>query len=145
MIQKYKNDESPRLLLTTEYSAIWLVIVIGFTLSLAALWLIRGQLESHKDIEFEWVVHNRVRAINHGIDNGLLAITNIGDFFEASEFVDPDRFKQFAASQLEKHEEIHALMWVPESVLHADTEQTKVNASGRPENGGWITRRILLF
>ena len=136
MIQKYKNDESPRLLLTTEYSAIWLVIVIGFTLSLAALWLIRGQLESHKDIEFEWVVHNRVRAINHGIDNGLLAITNIGDFFEASEFVDPDRFKQFAASQLEKHEEIHALMWVPESVLHADTEQTKVNASGRPENGG---------
>jgi len=129
MNQKYKAIESPRLLLTTEYSAIWLVVIIGFTLSLAALWLIRGQLDSRKNLEFEWVVHNRVRAINHGIDNGLLAIANIGDYFEASQIVEPNEFQHFAASQLEKHKEIHALMWVPESILSDDTESNDVDTS----------------
>ena len=134
MNQKYKAIESPRLLLTTEYSAIWLVVIIGFTLSLAALWLIRDQLESYKDTEFGWVVHNRVRAINHGINNGLLAISNIGDYFEASEIVEPDKFQQFAASQLEKHKEIHALMWVPGSVLKDDFEPADLNLSDQSDS-----------
>jgi len=126
MNQKHSVTESPRLLFTLEYRAIWLVIVIGFTLSLGALWLIHGQLDAHKNTEFEWVAHNRIRAINHGIDNGLLAIANIRDYFEASDVVEPDEFQQFAQSQLEKHKEIHALMWVPESVLSVDREPADV-------------------
>ena len=129
MIQNNHGTESPRLLLTTEYSAIWLVIVIGFTLSLAALWLIRGQLDSTKDIEFGWVAQNRVRTINSGIDNGLRAISNISDFFDASGVVDPDRFQRFATSQLQKHREIHTLMWVPASVLNDNAAPAESNPS----------------
>lgn len=142
MKDKYSVSESPRLLLTTEYSAIWLVIVIGFTLSLAALWLIHGQLEGHKNIEFEWVAHNRIRAIDHGIENGLLAITSIRDYFEASDVVEPDEFQQFAGSQLEKHGEIHALMWVPASVLSVDTGSAEAhplhNGDERYRTHGYI-------
>ena len=142
MKARYSASESPRLLLTTEYGAIWLVIVIGFTLSLAALWLIHGQLEAHKNIEFEWVAHNRIRAINHGVDNGLLAIANIRDYFEASGVVEPQEFQQFARSQLEKHGEIHALMWVPASVLSMKAGSAGVysadNGDGRYRTHGYI-------
>lgn len=135
MHRKLTMPESPRLLFTAEYSAIWLVIIIGFTLSLAALWLIHDQLEAHKKREFEWVARNRAGAINLGINNGLLAISNIRDYFESSALIEPDEFQQFAQAQLEKHREIHALMWLPASVLTAgedtvDRENHKAQAHG---------------
>jgi len=143
MNQKHTPSQSAHLLLTTEYRAIWLVIIIGVTLSMAALWLIRGQLEAHKKLEFEWVVHNRIRAINHGIDNGLLAIADVRDYFEASETVEPRAFQKFAESKLERHQEIYVLMWVPESVLSdnaggvegAPTDQTHGYILSDRDNG----------
>jgi len=144
MNQKYRMSESPRLLFTSEYSAIWLVILIGFTLSLAALWLIRDQLETHKNREFEWVARNRAGAINLGITNGLQAISNITDYFEASEVVEPDEYRQFAQSQLEKHREIHALMWIPASVLSADNVQSGLGGSREEEVKTYQTHSYIL-
>lgn len=96
-----------------EQNAIWLVALIGLTLSLAALWLIRQQLEAHRLLDFEWVAHNRTRALNHGIDNGLSAIESVRDFFLASSEVDANSFQTFAESLLKRVQGVHALMWVP--------------------------------
>ncbi|MCB1852266.1 MAG: PAS domain S-box protein [Gammaproteobacteria bacterium] len=135
MHQTNNPAESPRLLLTSEYSAIWLVIIIGFALSLGALWLIQNQLETHKNTEFEWVVYNRVRALSNGIENGLLAITSIRDYFEASEVVEPDEFQHVAQSQLETHGEIHALMWMPAAILPLVAENTGVKLDAQSLSG----------
>ncbi len=96
-----------------DYSAVWLVALIGLALSLAALWLIREQLEAHRLLDFEWVAHNRTRALNHGIDSGLSAMESVRDLFAATETVDAASFQVFAGSLLTRYQGINALMWVP--------------------------------
>ncbi|MCB1758335.1 MAG: PAS domain S-box protein [Gammaproteobacteria bacterium] len=102
-----------RRLVAREYRAVVLVACIGVSLSISALWLIRDQLQAHKALEFEWVSHNRIRALSNGIENGLLAVTNLRDFFAATGSRDDDEFHLFAASQLRTHKALHALIWIP--------------------------------
>ena len=94
------------------------VDLAGFSICcIAALWLIRDQLETSKSLEFDWVVHNRARALSNGIENGLLAVTSIRDFISAAGAVEASEFQRFASSQLETHQALHALMWIPTTLL----------------------------
>jgi len=104
--------DSERMLFTTEHRAIWLAAIIGLSLSLAALWLIRQQLDAHKLLDFEWVAHNRIRAIDHDVDNGLLAVTSIRDFHLVSGDIGPKEFQLLAESHLRRYQGIQMLMWV---------------------------------
>ncbi len=104
--------DSERLLFTTEHRAIWLVAIVGLSLSLAALWLINQQLDAHKLLDFEWVAHNRIRAIDHDVDKGLLAVTSIRDFYRVSGDVGPKEFQLLAESQLNRYQGIQMLMWI---------------------------------
>ena len=103
-----------RLPFDLENSSIWLVAIIGLSLSFAALLLMRQQLEAHKRLDFEWVAHNRIRALNNGIDNSLLAVATIRDHVIASGGVDDKGFQLFARSLLERHKSIQELIWVPQ-------------------------------
>ncbi len=105
--------DSSRLLFGPEYSAIWLVAIVGLSLSFAALLMIRQQLEAHKMLDFEWVAHNRTRALNHGIDNSMLAVAMIRDHILASGGVEREGFRLFAEPLLERHPGIQSLAWVP--------------------------------
>jgi len=130
MILSNEQHDSERLLFTTEHRAIWLAAIIGLSLSMAALWLIRQQLEAHKMLDFEWVAHNRIRALHHGIDNGLLAITSIRDFYMASDDVGPSEFQVFAEPLLGRHKGIQTLMWVsriigPQGDVSGDDAENK--------------------
>jgi len=100
MSRKKASSEHTRLLFVPENSAIWLVAIVGLSLSFAALLLIQQQLEAHKILDFEWVAHNRIRALNHGPDNSLSAITTLRDHLVASGRVDGDGFRVFADSLL---------------------------------------------
>jgi len=102
-----------KMLCSAERGGIWLAAIVGLSLSLAALLLIQQQLEAHKMLDFEWVAHNRTRALDHGIGNGLQAMKTVRDFFMASEHVDSEEFKTFAQPLLERHPGIQALLWVP--------------------------------
>lgn len=113
---------SSRRIFTGEYRVVVLVALIGVSLSVAALWLIRDQLQAHKALEFEWVVHNRVGALSKGIDNGLLAVASLRDYFSAAGAADTDEFQRFAGSQLQTHKALHALMWIPASALMQNAE-----------------------
>lgn len=110
---KNRLPDSYRLLFGTENSMIWLVAIVGLGLSLAALLLIQQQLEAHKMLDFEWVAHNRTRALEHGIDNSILAVETIRDHISASGAFDATSFNEFSESLLERYKGIQALLWVP--------------------------------
>ena len=113
MSAKNRLPDSYRLLFGTENSMIWLVAIVGLGLSLAALLLIQQQLEAHKMLDFEWVAHNRTRALEHGIDNSMLAVETIRDHIAASGTVDAAGFNVLSESLLDRYRGIQALLWVP--------------------------------
>ncbi len=113
MSPKNLLPDSSRHLFGLEYSAIWLVAIVGLSLSFAALLIIQQQLEAHKMLDFEWVAHNRTRALNHGLDNSLLGVTTLHDHIIASGRIEGDGFRQFATSLLDRYRGIQSLMWVP--------------------------------
>ena len=49
-------------------------------------------------LDFEWVAQNRIRALSHGLDNSMLAVTTLGDHVIASGDVDGEGFQMFAES-----------------------------------------------
>jgi PAS domain S-box-containing protein len=134
MSQRTQLPTPQRLMLGPKNSAIWLVALIGLSLSFAALLLIRQQLEAHRILDFEWVAHNRIRALNHGIDNSILAVTTIRDHVIASGGVDGEGFQLFAKSLLDRHPGIQSLMWVP---LVKGTERAAFEASNANGRGGY--------
>ena len=115
-----------RLLFDPENSAIWLAAIVGLSLSFAALLLIRQQLDAHKMLDFEWVAHNRTRALNHGLDNSMLAVTTLRDYVIASGGVDEKGFRMFAESFLDRYRGVQTLLWVP---LVKRSERDKFEAS----------------
>ncbi|MBW2593105.1 MAG: PAS domain S-box protein [Deltaproteobacteria bacterium] len=99
--------------LKTEYTAIWLVAIIGLILSWAGLWVIKQQLDTNKRLDFEWVAHNRTRALKHGIERNLEAVTTVRDLCLASEKIEQVEFQLFVRSLLVRYRGIQALMWIP--------------------------------
>lgn len=139
MIPRNRLPDPSRLLFGPENSAIWLVAVIGLSLSLAALLLMRQQLEAHKMLDFEWVAHNRISALSYGINNSMLAVTTIRDHVLASDSVDQQGFQLFAKSLLDRHQGIQALMWVPKV---KGRERATFEASiAQQQNGYQISER----
>ena len=120
----------PACLFGAENSAIWLVAIVGLSLSFAALLLIRQQLEAHKMLDFEWVAHNRIRALNHGLDNSMLAVTTLRDHVIASGRVDAEGFRVFAESLLDRYRGVKALVWVP-LVNGSERERSRIVRSHR--------------
>lgn len=102
-----------RLLLGPENSVIWLVAIIGLSLSFTSMLLMRQQLEAHNILDFEWVARNRIRALNHGIDNSMLAVITLRDHVIASGGVGGKEFRLFAGSLLDRYRGVQALIWAP--------------------------------
>lgn len=113
MIEKNRLHESSRPILGPENSAIWLAAIVGLSLSFAALMLIQQQLEAHKMLDFEWVAQNRIRALSHGLNGGMLAVTSLKDHVIAAGQVHDRGFRLFAESLLARHRGVQSLMWVP--------------------------------
>ncbi len=133
MSQSKRSPDPSRLLFAPEHGAIWLAAIVGLSLSFAALLLIRQQLEAHKMLDFEWVAHNRIRALNHGLDNSMLAVTALRDHVIASGRVDAQGFRVFAESLLDRYRGVQALLWVP---LVNESERERFEASVLPGGEG---------
>lgn len=107
-----------------EHYAVWLVAIIGVSLSLAALWLINLQLEAHKRLDFEWVAHNRIRAIGHGIDNAISAVSTIHDFYQVSDHREQKEFQRFADLLLNRYPAIQELLWISRETASDSSDST---------------------
>jgi PAS domain S-box-containing protein len=97
-----------------EYSTIWLVACVGLALSLLGFGMLRRQLEVHKSVEFEWVGHNRYRALENGIDSGLEAVRSLADLVRFSAELGEQDFTIIAESVLGRTEGVKALIWAPQ-------------------------------
>ena len=113
MSQRKQQPDLTHTLFGPRNSVIWMVAIAGLCLSFAALLLIRQQLEAHKMLDFEWVAHNRIRAMSHGIDNSMLAVTTLRDHVKTLVEVDGEGFRMFANSLLGRYQGVQALAWVP--------------------------------
>ncbi|MCP4041849.1 MAG: PAS domain S-box protein [Gammaproteobacteria bacterium] len=133
------SSDSVSFPLVQEQAAIWIVACVGLSLSWAALWVIQQQLDAHKQLDFEWVAHNRTRALDHGLQRGLEAVTSIHDLFLASEDVGREDFHVFAQALLRRHQGIHTLMWVPR-VSHAERQRFEQIVSADIPNFQFVDR-----
>ncbi|MCU7930311.1 MAG: CHASE domain-containing protein [Candidatus Thiodiazotropha sp. (ex Codakia rugifera)] len=113
MNQRNRITDPSRLLLGPENSVIWLVAIIGLSLSFTSMLLMRQQLEAHNILDFEWVARNRIRALNHGIDSSMLAVITLRDHVIASGGVGGKEFRLFAGSLLDRYRGVQALIWAP--------------------------------
>jgi hypothetical protein len=137
------SPDYSRLLFDTDNSAIWLVAIVGLSLSLVALLLIRQQLAAHEMLDFEWVAHNRIRALSHGMDNSILAVTTTRDHITASEKMDADGFLLFAESLLARHQGVRVLIWVP--LVTAEERETFEKSAAAKWNGFRISEQTSNF
>ncbi len=107
------SPSTPRRLarIARENPGPWLVALVGLLASLVGFALLRQQLASHKQAEVGWVVHNRTRALEHGIARGLDAVRVLRDHFRVSpETVEAD-FSSYARSLLERSPAVQTLLW----------------------------------
>ncbi len=138
MIADKTSFASPTPPVPVEHSAIWLVAIIGLSLSWAALWMIQQQLDAHKQLDFDWVAHNRIRAVNQGIENGLGAIETVGDVVRGMQHVDSEAFEVLGRSLLERYPGIQALLWVPRVAAGSRTAYEEgTGASITGQDGGY--------
>jgi PAS domain S-box-containing protein len=99
--------------LQMDYGPVWVVAIVGLALSMAALLLLREELETHRQQEFEWVARNRISAIGLGVENSLRALESTRDLLRFSDHVGPEQFREFGASLLRRHRGIEAIIWAP--------------------------------
>ncbi len=102
-----------------EYLTIWLVAAFGLALSLLAFTTLNQQLEAHRAVEFEWVAHNRYRALENGIWHGLDAVRGVADLFMLRPGLQQEDFELMAESVLSRTSGLEALIWAPRGPLES--------------------------
>jgi len=133
MKTRNRSHAPSRLLPGLENSAVWLVAIVGLSLSVAALMLIQQQLEAHKRLDFEWVAQNRIRALSHVLSSDMLAVTSLRDYVVAAGGVEAEGFRSFAESVLARHPGVESLMWVPG--VEGAVGRPAAAGGGRPADG----------
>ena len=89
-----------------------MLLIAGMAVTLSAFFTIKGELDSHRQIEFSWEAHNRNNALKKGIEDGLESVKTVRDLFRSSEQVSQAEFGLFAKALLARYRGIHALIWV---------------------------------
>ena len=94
----------------------WHVILVtttGVLLSLWAFLAIKAELGERHRLEFEWVAHDRNRALKKGIEEGLDAVRSVQYMFQANTRVDAKAFDLFTRALVNRYRGIQALGWLP--------------------------------
>ncbi len=90
-----------------------MVLGIGLVLTFGAFIAVRSNFESHHQMEFNWVAHNRINALKKGIQDGLEAVRSIRDLFNVAGSVNREGFERYAEAVFKRYPGIHSLEWVP--------------------------------
>lgn len=96
-----------------EYAAVILVIGLGILLSLTAFFVSQQQLQAHRQLEFEWVARERIRAVYHEIGGVLQAVEAIRDHYRVADRLEQEDFRLIARSLNERYLGVQSLAWVP--------------------------------
>ncbi len=110
-------------------ATIWLVTCLGIALSLLGFTALQRQLDSHRAVELEWVVHNRYRALEGGILRCLEAVRSIADLAPLESDHEGQGFELLTGSILRRIHGTRSLVWAPHVSFEA-REAWESRASG---------------
>ncbi|MGB3511337.1 MAG: CHASE domain-containing protein [Microcoleaceae cyanobacterium] len=106
----YKKSQN---YLLRQYRPVWLTIIIGTLLSGIGFAVVRNWESQKKSIEFHSLAIDNVHHIEEKIRQKVDVLFSIKSFYQSSEEVNRDEFKQFVESFLSRMQSIQALEWIP--------------------------------
>ncbi len=95
--------------LNREYLFIWLVALIGITVSLLSFFILNQQVKEQAEQEFKWVAHNRNNLIQYSIDRKLELVKDIRDYYQASADINIVQHSQFLQALIQRNSGIEIL------------------------------------
>ena len=98
-------------------------IGLGLVLSLVGFGLVRGWEQRHVQLEFDRVADARASLIELEFKGCLRELGAVGRFYDGSNFVDREEFREFVGPVLARRSGIHAFEWIP-----------RVTAEQRPDH-----------
>lgn len=98
---------------TRDNFSIGVVAVLGLMGSISAFSHLHQQLESRRLIEFEWLTHERHRALQRGVERGLEAVTTLHALFLTADEISAGDFHLFGDPVVARLPGLQSLAWVP--------------------------------
>ena len=89
------------------------LLFAGLSVSVIVTLVVWLQVVDHQRMEFEWVSHDRNRALEKGVEDTLDAVQSVVDLLRVDADVERSEFRLFADLLLERHPAIRRLEWVP--------------------------------
>ncbi|MBF0383252.1 MAG: CHASE domain-containing protein [Magnetococcales bacterium] len=96
-----------------NYNSVLITACIGAAISILIFVIVENSTRGWLKQQFEWVVQERVRAIENGFQETLYALDNIKGLFTSFGKISPKEFHYFTKGVLDRSEMIHALEWIP--------------------------------
>lgn len=116
------NYKKSRNYLFRQYIPVWLTIIIGTLLSGIGFAVVRNWEDQKNAIEFQSLAIDRVHHIEEKIRQKVDVLFSIRSFYQSSEEVNRNEFKQFAKTFLFRMPSIQALEWIPRVPASERTE-----------------------
>jgi len=95
--------------LIKNHAVIGFVAGIGLTLSIIGYQVTRAQISAQRQIEFNWVAHNRNRLLKQGFENALEPVRVVHDYVQSSEWADKKGFHVFTNALLSRNRGIEMI------------------------------------
>ncbi len=89
------------------------LLFAGVFMSVVVALVVWLQVTDHQRMEFEWVSHDRNRALEAGVEDTLDAVQSVVDLLRVDSDVGRSEFRLFADLLLERRPAIRRLEWVP--------------------------------
>ncbi|NES01427.1 MAG: hypothetical protein F6K22_00325 [Okeania sp. SIO2F4] len=110
-INKYKQAKND---LFRQYIPVWLTIIIGSLLSGIGFAVVRNWESQKISIEFKTLALDRVHQLEDTIKEEIIdVLLSLKSFYQSSQEVNREEFREFVSYFLYKMPSIQALEWVP--------------------------------
>ncbi len=124
---KILNETKASQTFVRKYWSIILTIIIGLGLSGIGFAFIRNWEQEKIKIEFEGLAKSKALAIEREVERSLEVLLSMRSFYDSSEEVSREEFRQFVNSALSRLESIQGLEWIPR-VTAAEREEYEARA-----------------
>ncbi|GAB0057565.1 Adaptive-response sensory-kinase SasA [Candidatus Magnetaquicoccaceae bacterium FCR-1] len=87
------------------------IAILGTALSLLAFDTLRTQLDHHSRLEFQWLSHDRVQAVQRGLEEAIQSVELLGKLMNVHEHA-PTDFPELVKPFSEQQRALHDLVWI---------------------------------
>jgi PAS domain S-box-containing protein len=125
--------------LNKRYVPIFLTVLVGGALAIAAFQAVRYVETQTFKAKFNLDAQDRINAVKREIEANIEAVQNLHSFYQGSENVTREEFRQFTVNLIARHPSIQAFEWIPRVALSQRNLYEESSRNGYP--GFQITER----